>query len=131
MPTVAVPRADLATEEVVTVPRNGLGAGYNVLPGMAIGRMAFQGPRKAGRTRSWSAPATNQIVKAGNDHPTRRAHGAVDQPRRDHLDPGPQHLRRRLQNPRGAGELAEPVSALGGAAGRRVILVDHGWSPAR
>ena len=57
MPTFTVPRADLSTEEVVTVLRDGLGAGYNVLPGMTMGQLPFQGPAKASRTRSWSAPA--------------------------------------------------------------------------
>jgi hypothetical protein len=57
MPAVTVPRADLTTDEVVTVLRDGLGAGYNVLPRMAIGRTVFQGRTKDGRTRSWSAPA--------------------------------------------------------------------------
>ena len=38
MPTVTVPRDDLSTEEVATVLRDGLGEGYNVLPGMAIGQ---------------------------------------------------------------------------------------------
>lgn len=43
MSTVTVSRADLSTEEVVTVLRNDLRADYNVLPGMAIGQLAFQG----------------------------------------------------------------------------------------
>jgi hypothetical protein len=43
MSTVTVSRADLTTDEVVTVLRNGLRADYNVLPEMAIGRLAFQG----------------------------------------------------------------------------------------
>jgi hypothetical protein len=46
MPTVTVPRTDLTTEEVVTVLRDGLGAEYHVLPGMAIGQLPFQGPRE-------------------------------------------------------------------------------------
>jgi hypothetical protein len=50
MSTVTVPRADLTTEEVLAVLRDGLGAGYNVLPGMAMGRTALQGPHK-GRPR--------------------------------------------------------------------------------
>jgi hypothetical protein len=58
MPTVTVPRADLTTEEVVTVLRDGLGAGYNVLPGKAMAGSSSKPHTKAGRTRSWSAPAT-------------------------------------------------------------------------
>jgi hypothetical protein len=46
MSTVTVSRADLTTEEVVTALRDGLGAGYNVLRGMAMGRTAVQGPHK-------------------------------------------------------------------------------------
>src|ERR1700678_3537155 len=41
MSTVTVSRTDLTPEEVVTVLRDRLGAGYNVLPGMAIGRLPF------------------------------------------------------------------------------------------
>jgi hypothetical protein len=44
MPAVTVPRTDLSTEEIVTVLRDGLGAGYNVLPGMTMGQLPFQGP---------------------------------------------------------------------------------------
>jgi hypothetical protein len=43
MSTITVPRPALTTEEVVTVLRNGLRPDYNVLPGMAIGQLAFQG----------------------------------------------------------------------------------------
>ena len=31
---------------MVTVPRDGLGPGYNVLPGMTVGQLPFQGPRE-------------------------------------------------------------------------------------
>jgi hypothetical protein len=44
MPAVTVPRTDLSTEEIVTVLRDGLGAGYNVLPGMTMGQLPFKGP---------------------------------------------------------------------------------------
>ena len=37
-------RTDLSTEETVTVLRDGLGADYNVLPGMTMGQLPFQGP---------------------------------------------------------------------------------------
>ena len=50
MPTVTDPRTDLSTEEMVTVLRDGLGAGYNVLPGMTMGQLPFQGRAKGGRT---------------------------------------------------------------------------------
>ena len=46
MPTVTVARTDLSTEEVVTVLRDGLETGYNVLPGMSMGQLPFQGPRE-------------------------------------------------------------------------------------
>ena len=46
MPTVTVPRTDLTTDEVVTVLRDGLGAEYHVLPGMAMGQLPFQGPHQ-------------------------------------------------------------------------------------
>ena len=43
MLTVTVPRTDLTTDEVATVLRDGLGAGYHVLPGMGMGQLPFQG----------------------------------------------------------------------------------------
>jgi hypothetical protein len=43
MPTVTVSRADLTTDEVATVLREGLGDEYHVLPGMAMGQFPFQG----------------------------------------------------------------------------------------
>ncbi|MGH3212262.1 MAG: hypothetical protein ACRDNO_31310 [Trebonia sp.] len=46
MSTVTVTRKDLTTAEVVTVLRDGLGAGYNVLPGMVIGQLPFRGMRQ-------------------------------------------------------------------------------------
>jgi hypothetical protein len=46
MLTVTVPRTDLTTDEVATVLRDGLGAGYHVLPGMGMGQLPFQGPHK-------------------------------------------------------------------------------------
>jgi len=35
---------------MVTVLRDGLGAGYSVLPGMTMGQLPFQGRAKGGRT---------------------------------------------------------------------------------
>jgi hypothetical protein len=40
LPSLLPVRADLTTTEAVTVLRDGLGTGYNVLPGMAIGQLA-------------------------------------------------------------------------------------------
>jgi hypothetical protein len=62
MSTLTIPRADLTTEEVVTVLRNGLGENYNVLPGMAMGRTSLQEPRK-GRPNT-IVVCTSRIVKA-------------------------------------------------------------------
>jgi hypothetical protein len=64
MSTVTVPRADLTTEEVVAVLRDGLGAGYNVLPGMAMGRTALQGPHKGRPNTIVVGTGDNIIVKA-------------------------------------------------------------------
>jgi hypothetical protein len=44
MPTIIVPRSDLTMEKVTKVLRDGLGAGYNVVPGMAMGQLVFTGP---------------------------------------------------------------------------------------
>jgi hypothetical protein len=64
MSTVTVPRADLTTEEVVTELRNGLGAGYNVLPGMAMGRTILQDPHKGRPNTIVVGTGENRIVKA-------------------------------------------------------------------
>jgi hypothetical protein len=64
MPTVTVPRADLTTEEVVKVLRDGLGAGYNVLPGKAIGRTALQAPHEGGPNTIVVGTGENRVVKA-------------------------------------------------------------------
>jgi hypothetical protein len=64
MSTVTVPRADLTTEELVTVLRDGLGAGYNVLPGMVMGRLALQGPRKGRPNTIAVGTGDNRVVKA-------------------------------------------------------------------
>jgi hypothetical protein len=64
MPTVTVPRANLTTEEVVAVLRNGLGAGYNVLPGMAMGRTMLQGARVGRPNTIVVGTGDNRIVKA-------------------------------------------------------------------
>jgi hypothetical protein len=64
MPTVTVPRADLTTDEVVTVLRDGLGADYNVLPEMIIGRTILQSPRKGRPNTIVVGTGENRIVKA-------------------------------------------------------------------
>jgi hypothetical protein len=64
MSTVTVPRRDLTTEEVVTVLRDGLGARYNVLPGMAIGRSALRGPSEGRPNMILVGTGDSRIVKA-------------------------------------------------------------------
>jgi hypothetical protein len=64
MSTVTITRANLTTEEVVTVLRDGLGDGYNVLPGMAIGQLAFQGLRQGRPNTIVVGTGDNRIVKA-------------------------------------------------------------------
>jgi hypothetical protein len=64
MPTVTVPRADLTTEEVVTVLRDGLGPEYNVLPGKAMGRTMLQGPHEGQPNTIVVGTGENRIVKA-------------------------------------------------------------------
>jgi hypothetical protein len=64
MPTVTVPRTDLSTEEMVTVLRDGLGAGYNVLPGMTMGQLPFQGPREGRPGMIVVGTGDNRRVKA-------------------------------------------------------------------
>jgi hypothetical protein len=63
MPTVTVPRADLTTEEVVAVLRNGLGAEYNVLPGKAMGRTILQGPHEGRPNTIVVGTGDNRVVK--------------------------------------------------------------------
>jgi hypothetical protein len=64
MSTVTVTRADLTTAEVVTALRDGLGAGYNVLPGMAIRLLPGQGPRQGRPNTIAVGTGDNRIVKA-------------------------------------------------------------------
>jgi|GEM_PF-944262 len=45
MPTITVPRADVSTEEVSEVLRDGLGSRYNVLPGKGMNWNPAGGPR--------------------------------------------------------------------------------------
>jgi hypothetical protein len=64
MLTVTVPRTDLTTEEVVTVLRDGLGADYNVLPGMTMGQLPFQGPHEGRPNTIVVGAGDNRMVKA-------------------------------------------------------------------
>jgi hypothetical protein len=64
MPTVTVPRADLTTEEVVSALRDGLGDGYNVLPGKAMGRPAWSGPHEGRPNTIVVGTGDNRVVKA-------------------------------------------------------------------
>jgi hypothetical protein len=63
MPTVTVPRADLTTEEVSQVLRDGLGADYNVRPGMVMGRPAWAGPHE-GPPNTILVGGSSRAVKA-------------------------------------------------------------------
>lgn len=64
MATVTVPRDDLTTQEVATALRDGLGEGYNVLPGMAIGQLWFQGPHEGSENMIVVGTGQNRLVKA-------------------------------------------------------------------
>ena len=64
MSTVTVPRADLTTEEVVTVLRDGLGPDYNVLPGMAMRRLPFLAPHEGRPNKIVVGTGDNRVVKA-------------------------------------------------------------------
>jgi len=64
MPTVTVPRADLSTQEVVQVLKDGLGEGHNVLPGMAMGRTIFQGAHEGRPNTIVVGTGDNYLVKA-------------------------------------------------------------------
>jgi hypothetical protein len=64
MPTVTVPRANLTTEEVAKVLRDGLGADYNVLPGMAMARLPYLGPREGRPNKIVVGTGDNRVVKA-------------------------------------------------------------------
>ena len=64
MPTVTVPRADLTTDEVVTVLQDGLGEGYNVLPGKAMGRTMYQKEHDGQPNNIVVGTGENRMVKA-------------------------------------------------------------------
>jgi hypothetical protein len=64
MSAVTVPRADLTTEEVVSVLRDGLGPDYNVLPGMAMRRLPFRAPHEGRPNKIVVGTGDNRVVKA-------------------------------------------------------------------
>ena len=64
MPTVTVPRDDVTSEEVCKVLRDGLGSGYNVLPGMGMGQFAIQGPHPAQPDTILVGTGSNRLIKA-------------------------------------------------------------------
>ena len=86
MPTITVPRTDLSTEEMVTVP----GAGYNVLPGMTMGQLPVQGPCEGRPDMIVVGTGDNRRVKA---QVTITSPGGQTKlrihPQRDHRDPSP------------------------------------------
>jgi hypothetical protein len=64
MSTVTVPRVDLTAEEVSRVLRDGLGDGYNVLPGMVMSRPAWAGPHEGPPNSILVGTGSNRAVKA-------------------------------------------------------------------
>jgi hypothetical protein len=64
MPTITVPRADVTPEEVVSALRDGLGDGYNVLPGMAMGRSVYQAEHEGQPNEIVVGTGQNRVVKA-------------------------------------------------------------------
>lgn len=64
MSTVTVPRADVTTEEVTAVLRNGLGSRYHVTPGMRMTRNPFGSPRPAGPGEILVDAGSGAVVRA-------------------------------------------------------------------
>jgi hypothetical protein len=64
MPTVTVPRADLTTEDVIRALKDGLGEGYNVLPGMAMGRTVYQAAHEGRPNTIVVGTGENRVFKA-------------------------------------------------------------------
>ena len=64
MPTVTVPRPDVTVEEVVQVLKDALGDGYNVLPGMAMGRTVYQVAHEGRPNTIVVGTGENRVVKA-------------------------------------------------------------------
>jgi hypothetical protein len=64
MSTVTVARTNLITTEVVAALRDGLGAGYNVLPGMSIVQLPLRGSKQGSQNTIVVGTGDNRIVKA-------------------------------------------------------------------
>jgi hypothetical protein len=64
MSTVTIRRANLTTEQVAAALRDGLGANYNVLPGMAQGLTALQGPHEGRPNTIVVGVGANRVAKA-------------------------------------------------------------------
>jgi len=64
MPTITVSRDNVTSDEVCKVLRDGLGDGYNVLPGTAMGRSAVQGPHAAEPDKILVGTGSNRVIKA-------------------------------------------------------------------
>jgi hypothetical protein len=64
MATITVPRQDVTLEEVCKVLRDGLGDGYNVLPGMGMGQSAIRGPHPAQPDTILVGTGGNRFFKA-------------------------------------------------------------------
>lgn len=82
MYTIVVPRPDLRIDEVVEALRDGLGPGYNVLPGMRQTRAAFSEPVPGS--------ADTIVVGTGSNRVQRAQVTVVHRSRRSeiHISPG-------------------------------------------
>jgi len=68
MYTIAVPRSDVRADELVEVLRDGLGSGYNVLPGMRQTRAPFSEP----------VPGSPDTIVVGIGSSERRSRSSAD-----------------------------------------------------
>lgn len=64
MYTLTIPRSDLRTDEVVHALRDGLGPGYNVLPGMRQTRAPFSEPVPGSRDTIVVGTDSNRVQRA-------------------------------------------------------------------
>ena len=64
MSTITVPRQDVTSEEVCKVLRDGLGDGYNVLPGMGMGQSSIRGPHPAQPDTILVGTGENRLFRA-------------------------------------------------------------------
>jgi hypothetical protein len=82
MYTIAVPRPDLQADELVQVLRDGLGPGYNVLPGMRQTRSPFSEP----------VPGSPDTIVVGiGSNRVQRAEGTIERRSESsqiHISPG-------------------------------------------